>query len=240
MKTNVTIISEKDRNLFGVVIRQDTKDCMLSLTDLQEAYSYARVLHGWKDKDIHNILQYEENIERIFFILREQKNIDDKTTLTWFYEKVKEKGVTKILKELNCYRTTGRGENKNSVCNPYIWTLVAMELNPMLYAKVIMWITDKLILNRIEAGNFYKSLSAALYKIQNPDYKSVSVALNIAIFKKHETGIRNKGSKEELEALYRLEDNVAFAINRGFVKTMPEILSLIKESAEQTSPVAAA
>ena len=34
MKTNVTMQSEKDRELFGVIIRQNTKDSMLSLTDL--------------------------------------------------------------------------------------------------------------------------------------------------------------------------------------------------------------
>ena len=46
MKTNVTMQSEKDRELFGVIIRQNTKDSMLSLTDLQEAYTRARILNG--------------------------------------------------------------------------------------------------------------------------------------------------------------------------------------------------
>ena len=43
MKTNVTMISEKDRNLFGVTIRQETQNGFLCLTDLQEAYVHTRV-----------------------------------------------------------------------------------------------------------------------------------------------------------------------------------------------------
>ncbi len=111
--------------------------------------------------------------------------------------------------------------------------LVALELNPMLYAKVIMWATDKLILNRIEAGNFYKELAAAIYRLQTPsekiDYKKLAEALNIKIFGKHEAGIRNKGSKEELEKLYILEANIAFAINKGFLKTQDEVIKAIIE-----------
>lgn len=38
MKTNVVMIS-KDRDLFGVTIKQDTKTSFMSLTDLQEAYT---------------------------------------------------------------------------------------------------------------------------------------------------------------------------------------------------------
>ena len=72
MKTNVTLFST-DRNLYGVVIRQDTKNSFLSLTDLQEAYTVARLEKKWPDRKIANILAYEENAERIFYILHKQK-----------------------------------------------------------------------------------------------------------------------------------------------------------------------
>lgn len=231
MKTNITMLSEKDRNLFGVIIRQETKTNFLSLTDLQEAYVHARVLNGWCEKQITKILNFEENAERIYYLLYEQQII--KSSLMLFMKDVKNFGITKVLKQSGAYRTTGRGENKQVMCNPYIWLLVAMELNPMLYAKVVVWMTDTLIINRIEAGNFYKSLSSALYKIPNPDYKKIAVNLNIAIFGKHETGIRNKANKEQLEELARLEDNIAFSINSGYIKTTDEIVDVIKKSTEQ-------
>ncbi len=227
MKTNVTMISEKDRNLFGVVIRQETQNGFLCLTDLQEAYTHARVLNGWSVKHIGHILGYTENIERIFYILVKQGIISDKGMYTSFYEDCQKEGTVKVLKRLGVYKTTGRGAEKRVMCNPYIWVMVALDMNPQLYAEVVMWLTDKLILNRIEAGDFYKSLSAALYKLPNPNYSGVAVALNKKVFGKHELGIRNKASKEELAELRRLEDNVAFAIDHGFLKTSEDVINAI-------------
>ena len=228
MLTNVTMQSEKDRELFGVVIRQDTKDSMLSLTDLQEAFTRARIMNGWRSKgEIQHIINGQENAERIYYVLFEQKFIN--CEYSQFMEMVQEKGMVKVLKEFGVYRTTGRGENKQSVCNPYIWVLVAMELNPMLYAKVVTWLTDRLILNRIEAGNFYKSLSGALYKIPQPNYPEIAKALNTKVFGKHETGIRNKGSQKQLSELARVEDNIAYCINKGFYKTNEDVLKAINE-----------
>ena len=226
MKTNVTMISEKDRNLFGVVIRQETQNGFLCLTDLQEAYTHARVENGWGRKDIqHDVLSLQKNSERIYYLLKEQKIIN--TEFSVFMADVENLGMIKVLKSLGVYKTTGRGSEKRVMCNPYIWVLVAMELNPMLYAKVVMWLTDRLLLNRIEAGDFYKSLSAALYKLPNPNYSGVSIALNKKVFGRHELGIRNKASKEELAELVRLEDNVAFAIEKGWLRTSEEVIEVI-------------
>lgn len=229
MLTNVTMLSDSDRNLFGVTIRQQTKGEMLSLTDLQEAYTHARIKNGWRDKRISDILKYDQNTERIFYILNEQKLIFDKSDLTRFYENVKEKGMTKVLKEYGVYKTTGRGENKMVVCNPYIWMLVAMELNPMLYAKVVTWVTDKLILNRIEAGDFYNELASALYKLPDTNYPELGKSLNMKIFGKHESGLRNKGSEKELENLKKLEYGLAFGINQGWIKNMDQVKKTIDE-----------
>ena len=220
--------SENDRELFGVVIRQNTKDSMLSLTDLQEAYTRARIQNGWSNKaHITDIINQKENAERIYYVLFEQHFIN--TDFSDFMEMVQKDGMVKVLKQFGVYKTTGRGENKQSVCNPYIWVLVAMELNPMLYAKVVTWLTDKLILNRIEAGNFYKSLSGALYKIPNPNYPEIAKSLNVKVFGKHETGIRNKGSQKQLSELARVEDNIAYCINKGFYKTNDDIIQAINE-----------
>lgn len=231
MVTNVTMKSQESRELYGVVIRQETKNSFLSLTDLQEAYTHARVLNNWKDKDISNILNRSENVERIYYLLSEQNLISGKTTISWFYENVKEKGLTKLLKEIGVYKTTGRGENKQTLCNPYIWVLVAMELNPQLYAKVVMWLTDKLITNRIEACDLNKDLRAEMAaNIQNPDYALINKTLNIKIFGHHETGMRNLASEEELRKLYRLEENIAFCIKQGFYKNNNEVVAGIQNA----------
>ena len=226
MKTNITMKSEKDRELFGVVIKQETKTGFMSLTDLQEAYTHARVLNGWSDKRIDHIIKQVENSERIYYLLKEQGFVN--VSIDTFTEMVEKDGIIKVLKKAGVYKTTGRGENKTVMCNPYIWVLVAMELNPQLYAKVVTWLTDKLILNRIEAGNMCKALNSALYKIKNTDFSKIAIELNKKVFGKHEAGIRNTRSKEELEKLYRLEDRLAFAIERGYIKSTEEIIKAIR------------
>lgn len=101
MKTNVTMKSTDDRNLFGVVIRQDTKNAFLSLTDLQEAYTHARVLNGWVEKRVDHILSREENSERIYYLLYEQKIIN--VCFRTFIEEIKNKGIVKVLKEIKTF-----------------------------------------------------------------------------------------------------------------------------------------
>lgn len=231
MKTNVTMESKVSRELYGITIRQETENCFLSLTDLQEAYTHARVLNGWSKKDVSHILNYEDNTERIYYLLKEQEIVNDKTLFTEFYKNVKEKGMTKVLKELGVYKTTGRGENKQTICNPYIWVLVAMELNPQLYAKVVLWLTDKLIANRIEACELNKDLRSAMAQyIPNPDYPLMNKTLNIKAFGYHEAGMRNRESTEKLHKLNMLEETMAYCIKKGFYKTNSEVIEAIKNA----------
>lgn len=234
MKTNITMASIKDRELFGVTIKQQTNGEMLSLTDLQEAYTRARIQNGWSKIEVKDILRNQSNWERIFYILNEQELLPDsiKGQILPFMTLCESEGITKVLKSFGVYKTTGRGENKSVYCNPYIWVLVAMELNPMLYARVVTWLTDKLILNRIEAGDFYKDLTRALYEIPDTDYKKLAMLLNYKIFGKHETGIRNKGSEKELYNLKMLESGLAFSIDQGYIKDMKGIEIAIKNFRE--------
>lgn len=53
-----------------------------------------------------------------------------------------------------------------------------MEMNPKLYALVIDWLTDSLIINRIEVGNTYNIISRAASKFKDVDYVVIAKALN--------------------------------------------------------------
>lgn len=226
MKSNV-ILNSPSRELFGVNIRQETQTGFLNLSDLQEAYTRARVLNGWSDKEVQQIIQQKENFERVYYILHETKIIN--LDFNRFMENAENIGILKYLKQMQVYKTTGRGVNKTTWCEPYIWTLIAMELNPALYAKVVIFLTDKLIINRIEAGNFYKGLSKAISKFSNVDYVKIAKALNYKVFGRHETGIRNTATKEQLEKLYQLESNLAFSIDMGFLNSFDEVIKLLNK-----------
>jgi len=227
MKTNVIVKSE-DRNLFGITIQQQTKTGFLNLSDLQEAYTRARIKNGWVEKRADLILSSEQNKERIYYVLKEQCVIN--VSYLTFIEQTNTNYIT-YLKNLGVYKTTGARHTKTTWCDPYIWILVALELNPVFYAKTVVWLTDSLVLNRIEAGNFYKSLGSALQKF-NPtgeQYKTLAKALNYIVFRRHETGIRNTGTKEQLKELARLEEKIAFAIDMGYIKTFDVLLDELRK-----------
>ena len=226
MKTNVTLQST-DREIFGIKVRQETKNQFMSVTDLQDAYDIARWQHGWSDRKINHILSSQFTQEKVYHLLNERNLI--KTEIPAFTELVENQGITHVLKDLGVWKTTGRGENRNVMCDPYIWTLLAMELNPMLYAKVIIWLTDTLIFDRMDAGSKFLPMNSAIARnIDSPDYPKYAREINIKVFGEHITGMRNLASAKELRLISEIENTVTKALQYGWVKTEEEILNLIK------------
>lgn len=225
MKTNI-VLSSSDRELFGTTIRQETKTGFLNLSDLRESYTQARVKNGWSDKNITEILERES--PTIFYLLERQGIIT--VDITTFMEKVKNEGFAKYMKSIGAYKTTGARDTKTVWVNPYIFVMIAMELNPLFKANVIGWLTDQLIINRIEAGNFCKALNVSIGKF-SPDgnqYMTLAKALNFIVFGKHEVGIRNTGTKEQLKELANIEEKMAFAIDMGYISSFDMLLKELR------------
>jgi hypothetical protein len=104
-----------------------------------------------------------------------------------------------------------------------------MELNPMLYAKVIIWLTDTLIFDRMDAGDKFKPMNGAINRIlEKPDYPKYAKEINTRVFGEHKTGMRNLASAKELRLVSEIENTVTKAIEHGWVKTEEDILKLIR------------
>ena len=227
MKSNI-ILNSSDRQLFGITIRQNTKDQFLSVSDLQKAYETARWQHGWSEHRISDIMQTKAFKERIFYILENQGVI--KTGFTAFMEMVDREGITKVLKGLGVYKTTGTRDAKTTYANPYIWILLALELNPMIYAKVIVWLTDSLIFDRIEAGSEYLPMNVKIKSIiQSPNYAEYATLINIKVFGQHISGMRNLASAKELRAITDIEKTVISAIDMGWIKNEEDLINYLKK-----------
>ena len=210
MITNVTLES-KDREVFGIKVRQETKNGFMSVTDLQQAYEKARWMNGWSEKRINDILSNIETKERVYHLLFERGFIN--TGIPAFTELVDNQGLVNTMKNLGVWKTTGRGENRNVVCDKYIWTLLAMELNPMLYAKVIIWLTDSLIFDRMDAGDKFKPMNGAINRVvEKPDYPKYAKEINMRVFGEHITGMRNLASAKELRLISEIENTVTKAL----------------------------
>ena len=217
----------KDKILYGVVIRQDIKTSFMSLTGLQEAYTRKRVEMEWNDKRIENILSNKESAERIFYILKKQKYLKHEN-LNEFMDMVESESLIKVMKWYKAYKTTGRGENRNVMCDPYIWVLVAIELNPMLYAEVTGWLNDKLILDRIGIGDKYNTLSRAVSIFDDVDYAEMADKLNWIIFNKHGYVLDNRATQEQLKELETLQSNLAFCIEMGTISSFSNLMNMMR------------
>lgn len=226
MKTNV-VLNSKDRSLFGVTIRQDTKNGFLSVSDLQEAYTRARIERGWSDKRISDILSNSSSAERIYYILEKQGVI--KAGFPVFMEEVRSKSLVSVMKQYGVYKTTGSRGTKQVSCDPYIWVLLALELNPEIYATVVMWLTDNLIINRIEAGDKYNALCRSAAKFPDVDYRAIAKGLNYIVFNIHETMIRNSASQDELKELDLTQHSLSVMIDMGFITSFEQLLGVMRD-----------
>lgn len=227
MKTNVTMKSP-DRELYGIVIRQDTKGEFLCLTDLQTAYTKERFVKGWQDRRIETVLSTRSIAERAYYIARRRGYIREDIPIDEFVSEVYKTSMIKVLKKYKMYKTIGAREEKRVICDPYIWVMIALEMNPEIYAEVIFWVTDKLIINRIEVGDRYNTLSRAVARFSDVDYPEMARALNWIVFNKHETNIRNKATQEELKELEQLQSNLSFSIDSGFINSFEELMNTMR------------
>lgn len=226
MKNNI-ILRSSDRELFGVTIRQNTKEEFLSVTDLQKAFEKGKWMYGWTGQRINDLMLTDELAKKCYGVLLECGFV--KSDMSDFMEMVKKEGLVNVLKGLGVYKTTGRGENKQVMAHPYIWMSIAIELNYILYGKVVVWLADTLIFDRVEAGNEFKPMNAAIKSIMpNPDYKKYAIAINERVFGKHVTGMRNMASAKELRSITKIEQFISQAINFGMIKDEEQIIPLIK------------
>lgn len=225
MKTNV-MLSSVDRQLFGVTIRQNTKEQFLSVTDLQHAFEKGKWQYGWTGQTINQLMLTDELAKKCYGVLLECDFI--KCDMSKFMEMVNENGLITVLKGLDVYKTTGRGSNKQVMAHPYIWMSIAIELNYVLYGKVIKWLTDTLIFDRVEAGNEYLPMNSCIKKIvENPDYSKYAKTINERVFGLHQTGMRNLASSKELRKIADIEKFIINAINQNWLRSEQDILNAI-------------
>lgn len=227
MKNNV-VLKSTDRNLFGITIEQNTKDYFLSISSLQKAYDVARWQYGWSDRKVADIMQTKEFKERVFYILESKGFI--KTNILGFMDMIEKEGIAKVLKGLGVYKTTGARQTKQTYCDPYIWILLALELNPMIYANVVIWLTDTLVFDRIEAGTEYMPMNSKIKEIiPNPNYQTYAKLINKKVFGKHVAGMRNLASANELRQIADVEKQIITAIDMKWIKNEKGLIEFLNK-----------
>jgi len=201
MKTNVNMIRKMGN--FNVV--QRTKDSMFNATQL---------LKQWN------------------------KYSGQKKMMSHFLENISTKEFIKVLENDNdtSYRNSvimksraNKGINAGTWMHPYLFIDFAMWLNPKFKLEVIKFVYDQLIEFRHSAGDMYRGLTNSLMKFKDVNYSQVAKGLNWITFDKHESGIRQVASQNQLKELTDLQKKLAFAIDMGYIKSYDQLIKEMRK-----------
>jgi hypothetical protein len=205
------------------VVRQQTQNEFLCLTDLQRAYDALRTNDpNLPSRHIQDFSQSATNLENIYYLLQEAyPGLLVDSEISEFTESVRSNGFAKRMKEFGLWKMTGRGENRVTYCNPYLFVAIALWLNPRIYARVVIWLTDQLIANRIGAGDHYKAMCQAINDHVVPTfpgeehmaYTREANMLNCLVFGTAIPEQRQIATNEQLELMNRLQE-----INRALIE----------------------
>lgn len=126
-------------------------------------------------------------------------------------------------------RNTKNGRTKDQVwMHPYLFIDFAMWLNPKFKLEVIRFVHDQLIEFRHSSGDNYKGLTSAVSRLNGVNYSLLAKGLNHVIFGKHEEGLRQIATQDQLKQLTELQSKLAFAIDMGYIKSFDELINELR------------
>lgn len=214
MKTNQIMI----RPMGEFKVTQRTKDAFFNATELLKQWNEKS---GMK-KEVTKFLELQSTSELVKVIMeRENLHTQDST-----YVKSK----------------ASRGDNAGTWMHPILFVDFAMWINPKFKYDVIKFVYDEMIKFRNLAGDAYPSMCKAVSSILPHDLfkqkvKDLAKSLNIIVYGKHESEMRNKiGDETKIRELYELELQIAQWIDLGFIKDYKGLKSALTKLYYQKYP----
>jgi hypothetical protein len=123
-------------------------------------------------------------------------------------------------------RNTKKGKTADVVWyHPFLFLKFAMWLNPRFELHVIKFVYDQLIDYRHEAGDNYSGLTNSIQQFKGADYRRMAKGLNWIVFNRHERGIRNTATAEQLKNLVDLQKQLAFSVDMGYIETFDSLIA---------------
>ena len=233
MKTSVCLDSSS-RELLGKNIPVMSKDGFVCITDVMEVLNDKRKMLGLSPKRIEDVLRTKTFQERLPALIKElNSNVISDSDFSALKNSSEGIGSINDLRKFNMAYRRGSRECKKWFINPYIFVMIALELDPEIYAKVIVWLTDGLIQDRNLAGEAYIRLSKAVSGlVDDPaEFKDkiqrVAKGINYVVFNEHEDNRRNRASHNEMIEIVSLENSITSLIEDGFVKSFDEVINFL-------------
>lgn len=214
MKTNQIMV----RPMGEFNVTQRTKDGFFNATSLLKQWNKFK---GMK-KEVNDYFDLSSTKEFISTIM-ERENYD---TGNYPYHKSR----------------ANKGENAGTWMHPLLFIDYAMWINPSFKYDVLKFVYDEMIKFRNLSGDAYPTMCKAVKSILPEEIfrekvKDLARSLNIIVYGKHESEMRNKIADEsKLKELYELEMNIAQWINIGIVKNYQQLKSALTNLYFQKHP----
>lgn len=205
MKTNQIMI----RPMGDFKVIQRTKDAFFNATNLLKQWNQ---LKGMK-KEVNDYFGLASTKEFIYTIM-ERENYDRGN---YPYHKSR----------------ANKGDNAGTWMHPLLFIDFAMWINPSFKYDVLKFVYDEMIKFRNLAGDACPSMCKAVSSILPDDLfkqkvKDLAKSLNIIVYGKHESEMRNKiGDEAKIRELYELELQIAQWIDLGFIKDYNSLKSTL-------------
>lgn len=126
-----------------------------------------------------------------------------------------------------------KGDNAGTWMHPLLFIDFAMWINPSFKYDVLKFVYDEMIKFRNLAGDAYPAMCRSVCTILPGDIfqrkiKDLAKSLNIIVYGKHESEMRNKiGDEAKIRELYELELQIAQWIDLGFIKDYNSLKSTL-------------
>lgn len=192
MKTSVIM----NRDLSGLIVRQDSKNQFFNANDLLDLYNKSHQ----EERRIQSYLA-NDSTRRFLSALAVDENLNSKNS-----------------SELeNGFMLTKRGKYGGTWMHPYLFIDFAMWLSPEFKVSVIRWVYDNLIKLRNECGDTFKHVNEALFELKPNSapftYSNEANMINKLVFGSIEPGQRNGPDAKErklemLKYLQRIDVNL--------------------------------
>lgn len=186
------------RTMKDIDIRQDSKTLFFNANDLLEAYNS-------KAKTQKRLQSYFAN----------------EATKRFMNELIKDEiSNSKNSGELETdIISIKRGKYGGTWLNPYLFVDFAMWLSPEFKVTIIKWVYDNLIRFRVDAGDSFKAVNAALFnaKPNSPPhyYSNEANMINKLVFGSPKGGQRNNATEKQLANLKFLQEADIKLIKNG-------------------------
>lgn len=200
-------------------------------------FNASELMKQWNNesKQKKNVNHYLDNSSTQEFI---QALINDDG-----YIRNSEKPINQVfMKQKARTYKNGSRESGSVWMSPLFFIDFAMWLNPSFKVKVLKFVYDEMIRFRNLAGDAYPEMCRAVRSIiPDPIFrdkiKDLARSLNIIVYGKHESEMRNKvGDELKIRELYELEKQIAQWINIGLVSNYEQLRSALNKLYYQKYP----